>query len=243
MRCRVGHCTADAKADRRYAIGPGEREAGEDGGRPGRCCIPGTEIADDVDLDAEERAIAPERSPHPLALVASVVGRDEALGTSLDPLDGSLELPGQCSDERVFRVQTALGPEGPTDVGQDDANLVFRNTEHRRDPTAERVRRLRRCPDRQLPVDGVVVRCRSAGFHEGSVHALVDEFEFDDFLRLAEDCLDVTVLVLPGEGNIVRPIRMEPRCLRAQCFLRVDHRGQLVVFDDDLSCGVEGSCP
>src|ERR1035437_9211734 len=104
------------------------------------------------------------------------------------------------------------------------------HVEHCRDLRAEQMWNLRRGPNSELPLAGLVLRDDAASLHRERNQSLVHQPLFDDLVGLLERSLQVTALEFPMIGDVVFVTVGENRRALFNRFLRVNCWRQWLVI-------------
>ena len=116
------------------------RDDGQD--QPERCDV-GAVLVYQAAAQAEDFRLGVDRDLEVPELVALLLGRDEVFAAVLDPLHRLAEPHRARGDERVFRIERALGAEAAAHVRRDHADLVLGEIEHVHEDALDAMRRLR----------------------------------------------------------------------------------------------------
>ena len=205
----------------------------------------GPHVGEQLDLEAEQRAVLLGGDRDVLDLVAAVRGRLVVLAARLGPFDRPTELAGDDQGEDLLGVDVQLGAEAAADVRCHHAQLVLRDAGGQREHDPQHVRDLGGGVHREL------VRGRdrgdhdTAGLHRGRDQPLLQEPALDDHA------------VVTGGGDRLVVVRARTREVEQEALvgalvavhqgralleglLHVDHGGQLVVLDHDRLERVRG---
>src|ERR1043166_2059928 len=113
--------------------------------------IVGAGVMDEHVMHAEDLAVLVERYFGIVDLATLLRRRREVFAAIFDPFDGPIYLARDPGDHDLLRVvHHDLRAETAADEGRDHPNLRLRQSEHRREPVANRDRRLGGVPDRHL---------------------------------------------------------------------------------------------
>ena len=162
-----------------------------------------------------------------------MVGGEQVLGASRDPLHRPPEPAREPGDKDLFPVGTALHPESAADVGSDHANARFVEPEHARERGANSERRLRRGPHRQLAGIWVPAGERSAGLEGDAAQALLLHGQRHVVRRLAEGAVGIAVAPCNGERVVVATRLHHVRRPSRQGAVRIGDAAQRLVVDAD----------
>ena len=162
-----------------------------------------------------------------------MVGREQVLGPSRDPLHRPPEPAREPGDEDLFPVGATLHAESAADVGSDHANARFVEPEHARERGANPERRLRRGPHRQLAGVRVPAGERPAGLERDAAQALLLHGQRHVVGRLAESAVGIAVAPRNGERTVVATRLDHPRRSSRQGPVRVGDAAERLVVDHD----------
>ena len=150
----------------------------------------GADIAQGLDLQAENLAVVAERDLDIFRMRAAMAGRLMAFGAALPPLDRYAKFAREIGAEQVLRIEMHLGAEAASDIRRDHPQLMLGNADRLGDPAAVHVGHLAADINRQ----GAVRLRRGndrARFHAGRDQAVVDDAQADDLIGLARGVLVV----------------------------------------------------
>ena len=241
-RHQIGEAERDLEPIRRQDVGADEiggrilrqRKAGRRGGAV---------VVAQMAADREQPAVAVDRRLHLPILLALVIGGGEAFAAILDPFDRTAQQQRGRRDRQLFGIEWILGTEAAADIGRDDANALFRQTQGLDQDPLGLVRHLRAVPDREQLVGCVEAREHAARLDRMSA-TLVDAKMLGHAVDRAGECaLDIAVFHHPMGDQIVGTV--EPRLGRArlEARARLEHRGQGTHVELDQGRGILGLLP
>ena len=209
-------------------VGAGRHDAGA-------CCDArrtiGAEVGDQLDFQAKNLAGIVHGRAQLLHLIAPVGGAGKALAACFDPFDRPLVAIGERGGHQVFRIDRPLGAERAADIGRDDAHMMLRDSECRRQCGAQAMGSLRRCPDRHLIGHRHEIDENGARFDERGLHPLIAQPDINDVAGSRERCIDIAAFDLPGVGEVVAPFRVEQRRVLRQRRFGIHHHVKRFVID------------
>ena len=94
----------------------------------------GADVAEGLNLQAENLAVVPERYLDIFRMGATMAGRLMALGAALPPLDRCVKFAREIGAEQVLRIQMHLGAEAASDIRCDHPQLMLGNADRLGDP-------------------------------------------------------------------------------------------------------------
>jgi hypothetical protein len=196
---RPGRCGVRGDAAHRAPVVLELVRAGEQATRhqrldPGRPRIDrvGTDVAGDVRVEGEQRAVVGETGPHEIAVVPGVGGREQVLGPVLHPLHRHPRHRLRDHAQRdVLGVQHGLDAEPAAHVRRDDPEVALGQVQQLGEHVAHDVRDLGAVPERQVPVGGLPERDAGAALHGVPTVPVGDELTLDDERGAGQRGLDV----------------------------------------------------
>ena len=196
----------------------------------------GAEIGDGLRAQAGDLAFGVERHLGMGDVVAAVRVGEEGFGAIRIPLHRPVHLARRPEADDLFRIDEDLRAEAAADVRRDHAQLVLRrHADEGRDHEARDVRVLRRVPQRQRVVAGIVIGERGARLDRVRHQAVVDDVELGDVLGARERRLGrLLVAEMPLVDRVVRRDVMDQRRALRLRLRRIGDRGQHLVIDVDL---------
>jgi len=152
----------------------------------------GPNVADDISLDRQQRAVRRRRGTHTYALITGMRGGEQILRAVLEPFDSSAEAEREPGDQDVLGVDVRLPAEATAEIGDDHAHARSAQAEQLRDRLGELVRSLRRGPQQRPSLAGHGQR--PAGLDRQCAVARVLERALNGRGRGCESLVDVTRL-------------------------------------------------
>jgi hypothetical protein len=174
-------------------------------------------------------------------LVALLDRGEKMLAPVLDPFD---RLPQEeaCGGERhLLRIHHKLGAEAAADVRRHDPQLIFIETQHGHEKAAHLVGELRRRPEREPVLVGVVDGERAAPLDRVRAAAVLLEIDADA-PRGARECIRgvaIALLELGQKITLAGPVRA--RRLRGERVAAIGDRGQRLVVDSNQGRSIFGN--
>ncbi len=168
-----------------------------------------------------------------LDLTATVDCGHGVLAPVFGPRHGLLQAVRQREREDLLGVHVELGPEGPTNRGSDDPQLVLGQTTRDAEHDLQDVRDLRRRVDRELTGEGLGHHAHATRLHGRGDEALLHVPLGDRMDGIGERGVDRRRVgrQLPGIRRVGPEIVVEHNRV-GQRFLEIDDRRQRVVVDD-----------
>src|SRR6266446_5502202 len=198
----------------------------------------GADIAERLDLHAENAAVVVKRRLDQFRVRPAVTGRLVALRPRLPPFDWMPQLAGQIGAEQLFGVEVHLCPEAAADVRRDHPQQMLRNTYGFGDPAPMHVRHLTGQVDRQPAIDAGLGE-DGAGLEASRNEPVVDKAQTQNLVGLASRRGVVAAADLEVRRDIVRNVFVELRSAVAGGGLLVDHgRQRLISNINELQCVV-----
>ena len=197
----------------------------------------GADIAQRLDLQAENPPVIAEGDFNRLGVRPAMVGRLMAFGTRFPPLDGYAKRARQIRAEQVLRIEMHLRAEPAADVGRDDPQAMLGNADRVRNPAAMHVRDLALQVKRQGAIDIALSQDR-ARLHAGRDQAIVGEAERDDLIGLPRGLAVVAAADLVDCGDVVGHVVVQLRRAIADRGFLVDDGGKYFVIDLDQPDGI-----
>ena len=165
---------------------------------------------------AEQAAVSVEGDFEVPVLVALLDGGEEMLAPVLDPFDRPAQHQAGGGKRHLLRIHHELGAEAAADIGRHDADLVLVESEQLHQERAHLVRELRRRPQRQPILVGVVGGERAAALDRVGAAAMLLESDTDAMRRARERVRDIAVGLPELEQEIARSAAMGARRVRAR---------------------------
>ena len=189
----------------------------------------GADIAERIDLQRENAALAIERQARPVPLIAPHVRRQEILRPVGAPSHRPAELARRVADERILGRKAGLHAEAAADVADDDPELIRLRAEHGTQQFARAGRRLVLRVERGATVlDHGDARAR---LERHGDHPLVVELDLGDVRGAPHRGLHGRAIAVLGLGrDVARRVRPDERRTGRNRALRVHHARQVVVF-------------
>ena len=149
---------------------------------------------------------------HLVKLAAFLVGRNEMLASILDPFDRPAQAHCGKRSQHLFCIEHHdLGAEAASDIGRDDAHLVFGQVKDGRQAVADGNRPLRRNPAREHTVVRVPTRQYAATFHRHGRAPVHKQSLMDDMRCTRKDAIGVANALHEVRGHVVWHIRVHKR--------------------------------
>ena len=194
-------------------------------------------VREHVDPQPEHLALVAQGQLAGHVVVAGEPGRDEVLGSRLDPLDRPADEQRRRRGHDVPGVDRHLVAEAAPDVGRDDADVLLGKPGHDGEQRPVGVGRLRRHVDRDVLGRRVDVGHAPARLERRWMRPWVEGVERDDDVGLGEG--PVGRLLLPGLPVVAAVVGLalllvpDQRRVVGDRLPRVDDGGQWLVLDVD----------
>ena len=143
-------------------------------------------------------------------------GVENVLPAAFDPFDRAFELDGEVADECLFGIDVEFAAEPAAHFGGDDPQSVLGEVEHDGELRAEQVRDLGGRPEGELAVARLEVGQDTPGFDGVGRKPLVDDFLFDDPVRLLQGRVNIAPCKRPGEGLVGFKLFVQERGVRLE---------------------------
>ena len=193
----------------------------------------GAQILDQLQLQAEDGAVAFGGDFVVIHVAAAVNGALEILAAGFDPLHGLADLHGHEAHERFFGVDVELAAEAAADLGRDHAQAVLVHAEHLRDQRAQQVRNLSGGVEREILFGGAIIGHHAARFHGGGDQALAGDALLDDDFGFGEGLLGIAAFLVVSEGDVVGPLGMDGGRAGGERFFGIGDGGERFVIHFD----------
>ena len=205
----VGGDTAHRAAVVLQPVRPGEQPARHqrlDAGGP-RVHRVRADVAGDVRVEGEQRAVLGEAGSEPVAVVAGVGGREQVLGPVLDPLHRDPgHRPRDQAERDVLGIEHRLDTEPAADVRRDHPDVALGQLQQLGDHVADEVRHLGAVPERQPAVCRLPQRDACAALHRVAAVPVGHQLPLDDERGAGQGGLDVTGAERPLQQHVVRRV-------------------------------------
>ena len=178
-----------------------------------------------------------------MPLLPRVRGGQQVLAARLDPLDGHAEPSRQQRQHQLLGIDLLLDAEPAADVGRDHAHPVLGESEDVAEDVPERVRPLRRRPERELTGPGVPVRDDPPRLERHPGVAVNVVAPSRDDLRCPKCSVDVADLHGEGGGQVVAQGLVQHRGARRRGPRGVRDGIERLVFDRHGGGAVLGRVP
>ena len=198
----------------------------------------GAEILNELELDAENRAVFLGGDFVVIHVAAAVNSASEVFATALDPLHRLADLHRDETHQGLFGVNVQLAAESAADFGRNHAQPVFFQAEHLRHQRPHQMGNLRGCVQREGAIARQPLRDHASGFHGGRDQPLAGDALLDDHFGFGERLVDVAAVLVVVECRVIGPFRMYGGGARREGFLWIGDRGQRLPFHFDRFGGV-----
>ncbi len=198
-----------------------------------------------VDLHRDDAPVRGETHARLREVVARLRVGQHSLRPARRPLDGPAQLLRGPDDRRDLDGEMPLHAEAAADIGRDDADLVFGNSERvDREPAPEIVRLLSRGVERIAVAGRVVVAGVGARLHRIRGEPRVDQIELHDACRRGHRRFGFrAIAALDVEDEIGAEARMHEHGARLNRIAHVDDGIDLLVLHIDPLGGLLGAKP
>ena len=207
------------------------------GGRKARI---GADIGDDVGLERDELGGGVEAAFQFDILVAAVKARDQIFAPVFAPGKRAAKPPGQIDQHGVFGRQRHFLPEAAADIGRDDAQFGFRESEHVGDRGAHQMRHLGRAGEGDPAARGVIGRVRATRLERRRVLAVGAQRDGDAPFRLRHRDIEFGRGKNAFDHDIAGAIVVHQRRAGFERLARIDQRRPVLDLDRDLIGDVLG---
>ena len=157
-------------------------------------------------------------------------GASEILAARFNPLDGLLNFHRHIARQRFFGVDVQFAAESAAHFRRDHAHAIFFQAQHSGHERAHQVRNLRRGVEIELAIRAAPLRHDAACLHGHRNEALADDALLDHDVRFGERFVHVAAVLVIGERDVVRPLRMHGRRAFRERLLRIGDGGQNLVI-------------
>ena len=174
-------------------------------------------------------------------LVALLDGGEKMLAPVLDPFDRPAQEEACASERHLLRIHHELGAEAAADVRRHDPQLIFIETQHSHEKAAHLVGELRRRPERQPVLVGVVDGDRAASLDRVRAAAVLLEIDADAPRGAREGIRGVAIGLLELDQEVALAGPVGARRLRGERVAAIGDRGQRFVIDGNQRRSVFGN--
>ena len=214
-------------------IASGQHQAGECRNRGSQKLQIRAEIGDGFRFHGKNGAVLLDRDLVIADLIAAMNGCGRILATALDPFDRRIQPHRQVANQCFLGVEVELGAEPTPNFGRDDAQFVFRHTDHAGQKRADEVGDLRRSPERDCSFPAMMCCHATARLDGHRNQTLMDHAQLDDAIGLLEFAVDVASGERPIERDIGAQFRMRERRILFESLLGFANNRERIVIDFD----------
>ncbi len=197
----VGQAKVPDRAIGRHPIGPGKDARRHVHDARGMGAHIGALVVKVEIVDRKDAALAVDRRPNAVELLARMIGRDQVLAPVLDPFHRPAKPHGRDADQYVLWVELAADAEAAADMGFVHVDRRRRQPEHAREQLAIAVRHLGGAVQLEDRARGVVAADGAAGLQRNAGMAADRQFKLHHHGCGADRGVDVAV-ALPDDRHL-----------------------------------------